>query len=220
MTSAVGYDIDAKRATKAVTSVARHAPETARKGADSAAWLAWKLTGLRSRDCLGVVRDPTVAPCFTLDDEHWMRAALAEARAAAAHGDVPVGCDRRDRTASAGSAGTIVARSDSDPTAHAEIVALARGARPRAATGGSTGAPSSSRSSPVRCAPARSSMRASHASYSARADPKAGAVATLFQIGQDARLNHRFQLEAGVLATESVALLQSFFAALRARGEK
>jgi tRNA(adenine34) deaminase len=49
-------------------------------------------------------------------------------------------------------------------------------------------------------------------------DPKAGATRTLYTIGQDARLNHRFELTAGVRAAECAAELRAFFAALRARG--
>ena len=48
-------------------------------------------------------------------------------------------------------------------------------------------------------------------------DPKAGAVRTLFAIGRDRRLNHRFELTAGVLGDECAALLRGFFASLRAR---
>ena len=51
-------------------------------------------------------------------------------------------------------------------------------------------------------------------------DPKAGAVDSLYGIGRDARLNHRFEVRAGCLADESVALLREFFRELRARGEK
>ncbi|HVY45762.1 MAG TPA: deaminase, partial [Minicystis sp.] len=49
------------------------------------------------------------------------------------------------------------------------------------------------------------------------ADPKAGAVDTLYAIGRDVRLNHRFDVLAGVLAGESAALLRGFFAVRRAR---
>ena len=48
-------------------------------------------------------------------------------------------------------------------------------------------------------------------------DPKAGAVRTLFGIGRDPRLNHRFEVTAGVLGDECAEALRSFFAALRAR---
>jgi tRNA(adenine34) deaminase len=52
------------------------------------------------------------------------------------------------------------------------------------------------------------------------ADPKAGALGSLFSLGDDARLNHRFEVTAGVLATESAERLTAFFARLRAAGER
>jgi tRNA(adenine34) deaminase len=51
-------------------------------------------------------------------------------------------------------------------------------------------------------------------------DPKAGACATLFNIGQDARLNHRFAITRGVLEAECAARLKHFFASLRAQGKR
>jgi tRNA(adenine34) deaminase len=51
-------------------------------------------------------------------------------------------------------------------------------------------------------------------------DPKAGAVRSLFQIGTDDRLNHRFEVTAGVLAADCADALRAFFAGLRAAGEK
>jgi tRNA(adenine34) deaminase len=51
-------------------------------------------------------------------------------------------------------------------------------------------------------------------------DPKAGAVKTLFQLCNDARLNHRVDVAGGVLAVESAKLLQDFFKAQRALGKK
>ena len=71
----------------------------------------------------------------------------------------------------------------------------------------------------VMCAGALVNARAARLVYAA-ADPKAGAVDTLFSIGKDARLNHRFEIVAGVLAEESAALLRAFFAELRAAGQK
>jgi len=148
-----------------------------------------------------------------------MRIALGEASAAAAHGDVPVGCvivnERGELLASGHNRREI----DADPTAHAEIVAIRAAARAKGhwrldgCTLFVTLEPCSM------CAGALVNARVSRVVFGAT-DPKAGAVATLFQIGQDTRLNHRFQVEPGVLATESVTLLQAFFAALRARGEK
>lgn len=50
------------------------------------------------------------------------------------------------------------------------------------------------------------------------ADPKAGAVNTMFGIGRDARLNHRFEVVGGVCAEDCASRLQGFFAKLRALG--
>jgi len=69
------------------------------------------------------------------------------------------------------------------------------------------------------CAGALVNARISRVVFGAT-DPKAGAVVSLFELGRDARLNHRFVVESGVLAAESVELLRAFFGALRARGEK
>jgi tRNA(adenine34) deaminase len=51
-------------------------------------------------------------------------------------------------------------------------------------------------------------------------DPKAGALGTLYDIASDTRLNHRYDVTAGVLAAESSALLKAFFLALRSRGRE
>ena len=51
-------------------------------------------------------------------------------------------------------------------------------------------------------------------------DPKGGAVTTLFSIGRDARLNHRFDVTRGVLQEECAGVLKEFFAGLRALGKK
>jgi tRNA(adenine34) deaminase len=51
------------------------------------------------------------------------------------------------------------------------------------------------------------------------ADPKAGAIDTMFGIGRDPRLNHRFEVTGGVLAGQCAERLQRFFAALRAGRE-
>jgi tRNA(adenine34) deaminase len=51
-------------------------------------------------------------------------------------------------------------------------------------------------------------------------DPTAGAIASLYQLAADPRLNHRFEVHSGVADAESAAQLQAFFRALRARGEK
>jgi tRNA(adenine34) deaminase len=152
-------------------------------------------------------------------DEDWMAEALREADAAAAHGDVPIGC------VIVGADSQLLARGhnqrelDHDPTAHAEILALRSAAlrvghwRLEQATVFTTLEPC-----PM-CAGALVNARVGRLVFGAR-DPKAGAIESLFRIGQDARLNHRFEVRGGVLAAASAERLQSFFASLRAAGEK
>jgi tRNA(adenine34) deaminase len=145
--------------------------------------------------------------------ERWMRVALDEARAAEAHGDVPVGAVVvRDGT-------VIAARHNEreltgDPTAHAEVLAI----RDAAAVVGHwrlldctlyvTLEPC------AMCAGAIVNARVATVVYGAT-DPKAGAVRSLFELADDARLNHRARIRRGVLADESSALLKAFFAARR-----
>jgi tRNA(adenine34) deaminase len=152
-------------------------------------------------------------------DETWMREALAEADQAAQHGDVPVGCVVVD------SAGTEVGRgrnrreADADATAHAEIVAVRAACRTRGhwrlddCTLYVTLEPC------AMCAGALVNARIGRLVYGAT-DPKAGAIVSLFELASDSRLNHRFEITGGVLADESVTRLQTFFAGLRAAGEK
>jgi tRNA(adenine34) deaminase len=149
------------------------------------------------------------------DDTLFMREALEEAEAALQVGDVPVGAVVVD------AAGATIARGrnrrelDQDPTAHAEIDALRRAAaalghwRLEGATVFVTLEPC-----PM-CAGALVNARVARVVYGC-ADPKAGAVDTLFTIGSDPRLNHRFAVTSGVLGEECAAKLKGFFARLRA----
>ena len=153
------------------------------------------------------------------DDETWMRVALDEARRASAHGDVPVGC------VIVGEAGDLLGRGenrreiDGDPTAHAELIALREAARARGHWR-LTGCTAFATLEPCpMCAGALVNARISRVIFGAT-DPKAGAVITLFDIGQTSRLNHRFEVRGGILADEAVAELRAFFGKLRANGEK
>jgi tRNA(adenine34) deaminase len=153
-----------------------------------------------------------------MDDHGWMGEALALADAASAAGEVPVGC-----VLVAGDA--IVARGNNlrertkDPTAHAEIVAIREAALARGSwrlddvTAYVTLEPC-----PM-CAGALVNARIARVVYGC-SDPKAGAVDTLFDIGQSERLNHRFTVTRGVREEECAARLRAFFAALRALGKK
>jgi tRNA(adenine34) deaminase len=150
--------------------------------------------------------------------EFFMGKALEQARAAAEIGEVPIGavvvCD-----------GEIVAvgsnrrEIDADPTAHAELIAVRQAAsvlgrwRLEGCTVYVTLEPC-----PM-CAGALHAARVDACVYGA-VDPKAGALGTLYDIASDTRLNHRYEVTAGVLADESSALLKEFFAGLRARGRE
>jgi tRNA(adenine34) deaminase len=152
-----------------------------------------------------------------IDDDAAMGIALEEARAAAEHGDVPIGCvvvvD-----------GTVVARRHNerelagDPTAHAEVlalrdaaVAIGEGWRLAGATVVVTVEPC-----PM-CAGAILAARAERVVFGAT-DPKAGALGTLYNLGADPRLQHELEVVGGVRAGEAAALVQSFFSQRREGG--
>ncbi len=151
-----------------------------------------------------------------MTDAEAMREALALAREAAAAGEVPVG-------AVALEGGRIVAtgrnarESANDPTAHAELRCVQAAAR---ALGRwrLTGVTIVVTLEPcAMCAGALVLARIDRLVLGA-SDPKAGAVGSLMDLSQDARLNHRFPVERGVLAEESTELLRAFFRARRADG--
>jgi len=140
-----------------------------------------------------------------------MRAALAEAEAAVATGDVPVGAVVLDH------AGTIVARgrnrreADGDPTAHAEIVAIREAAR---AVGGwrLDGLTLVVTLEPcTMCAGAITAARLGRLVYGA-ADPRAGAVGSLWDVVRDQRLVPKPEVIGGVLADDGQNVITMFFA--------
>jgi tRNA(adenine34) deaminase len=146
--------------------------------------------------------------------EAFMRLALEEADLAVQHGDVPVGA------VVVSADGMLLARDHNrreeraDATAHAELLAL------RAATRGLPGWRLEGATVYVTlepcamCAGAMVNARIKRLVFGA-ADPKAGAVVSLFQIGTDPRLNHRFEVEAGFMAEEGGRRLSQFFSQLR-----
>jgi tRNA(adenine34) deaminase len=147
------------------------------------------------------------------DDEHWMGRALEEAARAARAGEVPIGAlVVLDGRLLASGHNAPIARHD--PTAHAEIVALreaARGAgnyRLPGATLYATIEPC------VMCCGALVHARIARLVYGA-ADAKAGAVRSIHRLLDDARLNHRVEVTAGVRAAECGARLSEFFRAKR-----
>ena len=145
-------------------------------------------------------------------DEHWMGLALDEARAAAASGDVPVGAVILigDRIVGRGRNRREV---DRDPTAHAEIVALREAASALGQWRVEGTLVVTQEPCPM-CAGALVNARVARLVFGCP-NPKAGAVATLYQIVSDPRLNHRVAVTSGVRAAECAAVLQEFFAELR-----
>ena len=144
-----------------------------------------------------------------MNDEELMRMAIAEAKLAQEHGDIPIGA--------------IVVLNDevlssrhnerelqNDPTAHAEMLAI-RDAAKALGTSRLDGAILVSTLEPCpMCAGAALLARVSKVIFGAE-DPKAGALGSLYQLGSDPRLNHEFVVTPRVLQEECGRLLQKFF---------
>jgi tRNA(adenine34) deaminase len=145
-----------------------------------------------------------------------MAVALSEADAAAAAGEVPVGCVVVSGDGLELGRGHNGREGLADPTAHAEIAAI-RAAAARLGDWRLEGATAFVTLEPcAMCAGALVLARVARVVFGC-ADPKAGAVTTLYGIGRDARLNHRFEVVEGVLEDACAERLRTFFAALRAR---
>ncbi|HVR24996.1 MAG TPA: tRNA adenosine(34) deaminase TadA [Candidatus Polarisedimenticolia bacterium] len=147
------------------------------------------------------------------NDELWMEEALRAAQRALAAGEVPVG-------AVVVSQGRVVGRgwnrniADFDPTAHAEIVAL----REAGATIGNHRLADCDLFVTVEpcamCAGAMVHARIKRLIYGAD-DPKAGAVQSVMQVLNHPQLNHRVEVQGGVLAGRCAEVLQEFFRSRR-----
>jgi tRNA(adenine34) deaminase len=148
-----------------------------------------------------------------VDDHEAMGLALEEARAALAHGDVPIGAIAlRD--------GEVIARAHNereqrqDPTAHAEVLVLQEVAR-RLGTWRLAGVTVVVSLEPcVMCAGALVAARVDRVVFGAD-DLKAGGVGSLYNVCSDPRLNHEVAVTPRVRADECGELLMSFFAGLR-----
>lgn len=147
-----------------------------------------------------------------------MRLALVEAALAEGHGDVPIGAVVLDGD------GAVIARAGNereltgDPTAHAEVLALRRAAevvgewRLTGCTLVVTLEPC------TMCAGAIVASRVGRLVFGAF-DEKAGAVASLWDVVRDPRLNHRPEVTGGVLEVECAAVLDAFFSQRRGGGD-
>ncbi|ERL13163.1 cytidine and deoxycytidylate deaminase zinc-binding region [Coriobacteriaceae bacterium BV3Ac1] len=142
-------------------------------------------------------------------DEYWMHIALEEAAVAAQEGEVPIG-------ACVIAGGKLISRAhnrretDADPAAHAEFLAMEEASR----TLGCwrlTGCTVYVTLEPCfMCAGLMINSRIDRCVYGA-ADPKGGALGTLYDLSNDARLNHAFNVTAGICAEESAQILRDFF---------
>jgi tRNA(adenine34) deaminase len=142
-----------------------------------------------------------------------MQEALAEARAAAAAGEVPIGAVLVLGEKIIARAGNRTIR-DCDPTAHAEILVIREAAR-ALANYRLIGAALYVTLEPCSmCAGAMIQARLGRLVYGCE-DPKGGAVRSCFEVLSHPRLNHQVAVTSGVLAEESAALLQSFFSLRR-----
>jgi tRNA(adenine34) deaminase len=143
-----------------------------------------------------------------------MRVALSEAQAALSTDDVPVGAVVVDADGVELGRGRNAREADSDPTAHAELLAL----RAAAAARGSwrlDGCTLVVTLEPcVMCAGAVVLARLDRLVYGA-VDPRAGAAGSVWDVVRDRRLNHRPEVATGVLADQSGPLLRNFFEAHR-----
>jgi tRNA(adenine34) deaminase len=142
-------------------------------------------------------------------DERMMRLALEEARACLGWGDVPVGAVVARGSEVLGRAGNERERRG-DPTAHAETLALRQAAK-RVGTWRLDGCTVYVTLEPcAMCAGAMVLARLDRLVFGA-VDPKAGFVGSLGDLVRDPRLNHRVEVDPGVLAEEAGALLREFF---------
>lgn len=150
-------------------------------------------------------------------DVEYMQLALEEARLATHADEVPIGAVVvRD--------GKVIARSrntregDRNPAGHAEFNAMLEAAASQNAWRLSGCTVYVTLEPCIMCAGLMHQARIDRCVYGAP-DPKAGALGSLYMINQDDRLNHTFDVEAGVLEEECAQLLREFFAAKRERNK-
>ncbi len=146
-------------------------------------------------------------------DEFYMRMAIDQAEAVSQAGETPIGAVVVCGDEVVGSAGNR-RETEADPTAHAEMLAIRQAAERLGRWRLSDCTVYVTLEPCPMCAGAMHAARVARLVYGAT-DPKAGAAGTLYDIPSDGRLNHRWEVTAGVLADESSRLLKSFFERLR-----
>ena len=146
-------------------------------------------------------------------DSEYMQLALAAARKAASHGEIPVG-------AVIVSAGEVIATAYNNregrqtPLGHAEITAIQLAAQHVGSWRLDEAELYVTLEPCIMCAGAILQARVRRLIFGCR-DPKAGAIESLYRLCEDQRLNHQLPVTPGVLADESAALLSDFFTRLR-----
>jgi len=146
-------------------------------------------------------------------DEHFMRLALREAARALEHDDVPIGCVVVH-------AGEVIGAAPNerelrnDPTAHAEILALREASRALASWRLLDTVLYVTLEPCAMCAGAIVLARVPRVVYGT-VDPKAGAAGSVLDVLGEPRLNHRPEVDGGLLAEDCVAVLREFFATRR-----
>jgi tRNA(adenine34) deaminase len=146
-------------------------------------------------------------------DEYFMRLALREAARALDHDDVPIGAVVVREGEVIGS-GHNEREIRSDPTAHAEMIALREAARTLGSWRVLDAVMYVTLEPCAMCAGAIVLARVPRVVFGA-SDPKAGAAGSVFDVLAEPRLNHRPQVEPGLLAEESAEMLRAFFASRR-----
>jgi tRNA(adenine34) deaminase len=160
-----------------------------------------------------IPRLPGMPVTMVANDEFYMRRAIELARQAEAAGEVPVGAliVRHGEVIAEGFNRPI---STHDPTAHAEMIAL-RAAAARSDSYRLSGTTLYVTLEPcAMCAGAMVHARVERLVYAA-ADPRAGAAGSVLNVVQNPALNHRLDVDAGVLADECGSLLRNFFVTRR-----
>ena len=163
-------------------------------------------------------------------DIEYMRLALDQAKAAAEMGEVPIGAVVVYQPIDPGTRKPLAAprviasacnrrETDRDPAGHAEFLAMKQASEQLGAWR-LTGCTVYVTLEPcLMCAGLMHQARVDRCVYGAQ-DPKAGALGTLYAVHQDSRLNHQFEVEAGVCEQECAALLKDFFAQRRIKAKQ
>jgi tRNA(adenine34) deaminase len=140
-----------------------------------------------------------------------MRLALDQARLASTHGDVPVGAVLLDPAGGVVSSAGNERELAKDPTAHAELLAIRRASEALRSWRLTDHTLVVTLEPCTMCAGALVLARVTRLVFGAY-DPKAGAIASLWDVVRDPRLNHRIDVRGGILEAECQAILTDFFA--------